>query len=702
MIYNKSVIRKLILLEIKNRLIFEQAAQSATPAVTFSTEEDKQNMIQGMDKLINALKGEVQTIGESEASKYEQRLYKATKEGFGFGTDEEEIERVLTEIPTIVDVSYVSAKFEKTHQGAWTFTPTLEAVFSSELDDTDMERHVNTVINDKMKTSFIRLGEFGVLGRDQFFDLIKSGKEFQNAGLGDPSAVFKGKAKGGIKASSGVLSAVDALFDDDPSTEFYIAPAVDQLAVPAAAGAAARVGGSMNPVTSAKALGGEIAGAAQGASAARTTAMGAGKKNITRAGKKAAAAAGQKAAAAGVTDVAAVAAAKKAAKEAAEAAAKRALARSALKVAGTKLLQSIPALALKAVPFLGWALFVSEMADWAVSGDIQEDTALALDSNLYLKIKDMFKQVLPGLEASRAAIAGTPVLEASEEAGTDESKSTSLGWGLEQPYVLNIIKTMNAYAAKKSLKGYTPPPEENNWSPVVQEAWLKFAPHALANCGLYSQFNISNVDNWKNMSAAMRSKYPGYTPNPRGCLAFCLDAYYCELRYGNEAPSSSSGRRTGRSRGGNTAATPGGDTTTASRESGSNNFEIKLNSTNKNFENSGFGPSGIDRIVAESVLAMRDQSAIRNGMSRTNMVLYLEVNRAGNKVIDVDAIRVDGSLGPFKNRRGQINKGVLSALNANSLTFPSSGPYSSSDKFDERRSRGKFIRLTITFFGGRY
>ena len=79
MIYNKSVVRKLILLEIKNRLIFEQAAQSATPAVTFSTEEDKQNMLQGMDKLINALKGEVQTISESEASKYEQRLYKATK-----------------------------------------------------------------------------------------------------------------------------------------------------------------------------------------------------------------------------------------------------------------------------------------------------------------------------------------------------------------------------------------------------------------------------------------------------------------------------------------------------------------------------------------------------------------------------------------------------------------------------------------------
>jgi hypothetical protein len=39
------------------------------------------------------------------------------------------------------------------------------------------------------------------------------------------------------------------------------------------------------------------------------------------------------------------------------------------------------------------------------------------------------------------------------------------------------------------------------------------------------------------MSAKMKSKYPNYTPNPRGCLAFVLDAYNCELKYGDKKPT---------------------------------------------------------------------------------------------------------------------------------------------------------------------
>jgi len=686
MIYNKSVVRKLILLEIKNRLIFEQAAQSATPAVTFSTEEDKQNMLQGMDKLINALKGEVQTISESEASKYEQRLYKATKEGFGFGTDEEEIEKVLTEIPTIVDVSYVSAKFEKTHQGAWTFTPTLESVFSSELDDTDMERHVNTVINDKMKTSFIKLGEFGVLGRDQFFDLIKSGKEFQDAGLKDPSSVFKGKAKSGGVAASGVLSALDALNDDDPSTEFYIAPAVDQLAVPAAAGAAADVGGSINPVTATKELGSKVGGVAKTAGEEY-------RKAADAAGEAAKKAAGE--AAKNVGEDAAEAAAKKAAKKASL--------KAGAKAAGMTLLKSIPQVGLKAIPVLGWALLAAELADWAMSGNIQEDTALALDSKLYLKIKDMFRQVLPGLEASRAAMAGTPVLEASEEAGADESKSTSLGWGLEQPYVLNIIKTMNAYASKKSLEGYTPPPEENKWSPVVQEAWLKFAPHALANCGLYSQFKISNVDNWKNMSAAMKSKYPGYTPNPRGCLAFCLDAYYCELRYGNEAPSSSSGRG---GRGGGGGGGSGEDDTKRGKETkgSSKKITVKLNQTGKNFKSSGFSLSDNrdpDELMIKAILNEMSAQSVRAGYPGGQVTFFFVLDK-NNKIVDVQ-----NELGGGQNAGLNLPlKNIRNALEdiAKGLIFPTGTgvSYSKDDEiFDNpKRFRKKAIKVTFNIPAG--
>ena len=293
--------------------------------------------------------------------------------------------------------------------------------------------------------------------------------------------------------------------------------------------------------------------------------------------------------------------------------------------------------------------------------------------------------------------------EAKKETTKDEECNPPAG--LETPYFTNAVKVMNAYAELKEIAGYTNGPVQETWDGAHQKCWELFVGHVFNNQTEFTGYKNSLTNGgktWKEVSDVLRPDHPGYTYNKRGFLAFCLDAFCNEIKHGNAAPSSSSGGRTRRSGGGTTAATPAVDTTPASRESGSNNFEIKLNSTRKNFEDSGFGPSGIDRIVAESVLAMRDQNAISNGMPRTNMVLYLKVNGAGDKVIDVDAIRVDGSLGPFKNRRSKINRGVLSALNTNSLTFPSSGPYSSSDKFDKHSRKGNFIRLTITFFGGRY
>ena len=292
--------------------------------------------------------------------------------------------------------------------------------------------------------------------------------------------------------------------------------------------------------------------------------------------------------------------------------------------------------------------------------------------------------------------------EAQNEEGAEDSEECSPPVGLETPYFTNAVKVMNAYAELKEIDGYTDGPVQETWDSAHQKCWELFVGHVFDNQSEFTGYKNSLTNDgktWKDVSDVLRPDHPGYTYNKRGFLAFCLDAFCNEIKHGNSAPASSSGG------GGTPAATPAGDTAPAGRESGSNNFEIKLNSTNKNFENSGFGPSGIDRIVAESVLAMRDQNAIRNGMPRTNMVLYLEINGAGNKVIGVEAIKGDGSLGPFKNRRSKINRGVLSALNTNSLAFPSSGPYSARDKFDEprrRRDRGNFIRLTITFFGGRY
>lgn len=297
--------------------------------------------------------------------------------------------------------------------------------------------------------------------------------------------------------------------------------------------------------------------------------------------------------------------------------------------------------------------------------------------------------------------------EAKKEKETTKDEECNPPAGLETPYFTNAVKVMNAYAELKGIAGYTNGPVQETWDGAHQKCWELFVGHVFDNQTEFTGYKDSLTNGgktWKEVSDVLRPDHPGYTYNKRGFLAFCLDAFCNEIKHGNAAPSSSSGGRTGRSGGGTTAATPAGDTTPAGRESGSSNFEIKLNSTNKNFENSGFGPSGIDKIVAESVLSMRNQNAIRNGMPRTNMVLYFEINEAGNKVIGAEAIKGDGSLGPFKNRRSQINRSVMAALNSNELTFPSAGPYSD-NRFDaprKRRARGKFIRATITFFGGRY
>jgi len=124
-----------------------------------------------------------------------------------------------------------------------------------------------------------------------------------------------------------------------------------------------------------------------------------------------------------------------------------------------------------------------------------------------------------------------------EQAGTQaEEKGEDLSWGLEAPYVRNIILTMNEYAKVKSLKNYNPA-SGSDWTSAVQSCWVLFSTHALTNCALYSSFKplSRDVASWKIMSRDMRSTFPGYTGNPRGCLAFCLDAYYCELRYGNKS-----------------------------------------------------------------------------------------------------------------------------------------------------------------------
>ena len=381
---------------------------------------------------------------------------------------------------------------------------------------------------------------------------------------------------------------------------------------------------------------------------------------------------------------------------------------AATAAAGSGLAGAVSAVTAAAASPIGWvviAVGALGIGLWAAfdNEEFSEQELKMLSPDFYIGLKKMFPELSENFKKAAAEI--DPSLYPSESEGQEDvaagEASSDLGWGLEQPYVLNIIKTMNAYAAKKSLEGYKPPPEENKWSPVVQEAWLKFAPHALANCGLYSQFNISNVDNWKNMSVAMRSKYPGYTPNPRGCLAFCLDAYYCELRYGNEAPSSSGGG----GRGGGGGGSGEGDAKRDKETKGSSKkITVKLNQTGENFKNSGFSLSGNrdpDELMIKAILNEMSAQSVRAGYPGGQVTFFFVLDK-NNKIVDVQ-----NELGGGQNAGLNLPlRNIRNALEdiAKGLIFPTGKgvSYSKDDEtFDNpKRFRKKAIKVTFNIPAG--
>ena len=217
------------------------------------------------------------------------------------------------------------------------------------------------------------------------------------------------------------------------------------------------------------------------------------------------------------------------------------------------LLKQTPKLAARAIPFVGWALLAVELADWAMSADISENTDLALDSTLYKRLQDFLKQGVGNIESEIDALQGVPVTPVEEDEEGEGKDYPDLGWGLERSFIENIVKTMNAYdETRGGIEGYVKSTPAQAWNPQIQESWSKFAPHALLNCSIYEfhKDKAGDADSWLALSAAMKSDFPGYTPNPRGCLAFCLDAYYDDVRFGKGGTSSGGG--------GTPAPAPGG------------------------------------------------------------------------------------------------------------------------------------------------
>ena len=191
-------------------------------AFSFPSESAKQEAISKIEKEIESMKKGPVTLTKAQAADFAVRIHDATigstgaeritrMVGIGLGTDKGAIKDVFssgvntetgaregTGIPTCVDVSYVSKQFEEMYAGAWSFTPTLNAVLSSELDDEDFNINVGIPLSTKKETAFVKIGD-SVLGEDQFYELISMGAELQK---------LEGEQRSGLMAGSGLVTSL--------------------------------------------------------------------------------------------------------------------------------------------------------------------------------------------------------------------------------------------------------------------------------------------------------------------------------------------------------------------------------------------------------------------------------------------------------------------------------------------------------------
>ncbi len=290
-------------------------------------------------------------------------------------------------------------------------------------------------------------------------------------------------------------------------------------------------------------------------------------------------------------------------------------------------------------------------------------------------------------------------LAASEEEETGEIKP--MPFGVETPFIANIITTLNAYAKTRELENYTPC-SGVKWTPAVQDCWLKVAPHALLNCDVFDDYtpdSIGGVADWGKVSDAMVGQFPGYTRNPAGCLAFCLDAYYCELRYGHTAPSA--GPAVPPPSGGGGGGTTDQDGEGGTRSGGSlSKVQIRLETTGRNFTDSGFSRSdneNPDSVLKQNLINYISATGRNSGIRKTSMNFFAEVNNAG-EVVGMKRIKWDGSLKDWKKRGRVINAAVKTVLDGGKLIVPDGFEFNKG-----KRGKGpKTINFTVIFAGGAY
>ena len=128
--------------------------------------------------------------------------------------------------------------------------------------------------------------------------------------------------------------------------------------------------------------------------------------------------------------------------------------------------------------------------------------------------------------------------------------------GLRSPVVKNLQIGMNEFMITRNPGGNIRRiAEDNQWGSETSARFREFAALAISGHPNLQAPEGMATDSWKAMSRQLSSTYPGYTPNPKGALAFVIDSYNCDTAIGSIDRGSGSGGSGGGS-GGSTMGKP--------------------------------------------------------------------------------------------------------------------------------------------------
>ena len=493
-------------------------AKEAAPEVemvvdTERTEAVKQEMLQQAGLFEKGF----DMIKESDALAIARAIYTATKGAestmgkimtlglSGAGTDEEGVSSALKSCPTLMDLSFVSYVYEQKYGGS------LKDNFEGEFSDSDMYEYVEIPIKE---TPFISI----------------AGKKYSKED-------FQKFAQESVKLSAAA---------DESATE------VGDAVVAATGGVATMAALAAGGMAGAGAIGAVGLGGA--ATATGTALLG-----------------GTAMALGGGTGVAA--------------AATGAGAALATGGAGAGAMAGLTA-GLGAIGPVGWGVLgVGALGVGAYmlfsGGDIDEQISKSLSSENYVNMQELFKSTAEKFKEEAQNIEvlmpkpEDPAEEGDEEGGEEGGEAGGSGApglpfrGLSQPYEKNAQITMNEYNTFNNL-GEDQIDEDGQWGPATDGLYAAVGLHILNNQPVGDSEAGANVSDreinngkggWPGVSRKLTREFPGYTDGAIGVLAFLIDGYNGNTRYGGEsggADEDIGGGRSGGRRGGRRGGRDGG------------------------------------------------------------------------------------------------------------------------------------------------